>query len=111
MAMAEFWFDDVMKRKYLTTVIFDGNQSMMGADSSTDPNSWSDIDDVSRSSESWKSLDLPDVEDMFQARVLRSGTVCAQVPIPFKVSLTQVASNRPLSSYYGDPIWGNSCRQ
>jgi len=78
---------------------------MMDADSSTDSSSWSDIDGVSRSSESWKTLNLPDVADMFQVRVFRSGTACAPVLIPFKILLIYVASNSSLSNCNGDQIW------
>jgi len=86
MAMAELWSGDVMKRKYLTTITFDDNQ-MMDVDSPTNRSSRSDADGVSYPSESWKTLNLPDVGDIFQVRVLRYGTASAPVPLPFKLSL------------------------
>ena len=46
-----------------------------------DPTLWCDEDDMSYPGPAWKSLDLPDAEGMFHARVVRSGTSSVQVPI------------------------------
>ena len=81
----------------------------MDVDSSTDSSSWSDIDGVSRSSDSWKTLNLSDVMDMFQVRVFRSEIACAPVLIPFKILLIYLASNSPLSNCNEDQSWRKSC--
>lgn len=47
-----------------------------------DPELWSDADDMSYPSPAWKSIELPDADGMFHARVVRSGTSSVQVTLP-----------------------------
>ena len=54
----------------------------------SDPNLWSNIDDPSYPGPGWMSIDLPEVGNMFQARVLLSGT--AEIPVPLSVRLSLI---------------------
>ena len=59
MSLAEFWFGDVMERRYTIAMTFD---SM-------------DIKEES----AWKQLDLPGLKDIIQVRMLVSGTPAGSV--------------------------------
>jgi len=69
-----------------------------------DPTLWTDENDMSYPSPAWKSLDLPDAEGMFHARVVRSGTNSVQV-LSYPVSIDEVASNCGVSNCDRGEVW------
>ena len=82
MAMAELWFGKAMERKYLITMTLEGI-SLISIDQLRDPIYWSDIDRASQSTLSWKQLSLPDMENVFQVALVRSGTPSDPVSTAF----------------------------
>jgi len=97
MAMTESWFGDVLERKYLTTLTFNGTCSKICGGTGRvmiDPNTWSDAESLDFPGTSWKSLNLLDAENMIHARIVhRSGAAPVTLHHHHHPRLTIVVSN------------------